>query len=154
MRKDLICVLGRGSGVVIATGTDTEFGVIFSMMQDVRTCFCRPFSHAQLELWCHRSKKSERRCNSVWTNWRRSSPYCPLPSSVSSASSAYYKIGLGSRCSPSEVGVSCSHSLTELIYNAEVQSPSLLLPFRKACLSSLRSRLHLEFFACRSAKLS
>ncbi|TFK44983.1 Ca-transporting ATPase [Crucibulum laeve] len=26
---------GRGSGVVIATGTDTEFGVIFSMMQDV-----------------------------------------------------------------------------------------------------------------------
>ncbi|KAJ7072897.1 Ca-transporting ATPase [Mycena amicta] len=26
---------GRGSGIVIATGTDTEFGVIFSMMQDV-----------------------------------------------------------------------------------------------------------------------
>lgn len=26
---------GRGSGVVIATGTDTEFGIIFSMMQDV-----------------------------------------------------------------------------------------------------------------------
>ncbi|KAF8663645.1 hypothetical protein AX16_000887 [Volvariella volvacea WC 439] len=26
---------GRGSGVVIATGTETEFGVIFSMMQDV-----------------------------------------------------------------------------------------------------------------------
>ncbi|KAJ7578276.1 Ca-transporting ATPase [Mycena floridula] len=26
---------GRGTGVVIATGTDTEFGVIFSMMQDV-----------------------------------------------------------------------------------------------------------------------
>ncbi|EMD32983.1 hypothetical protein CERSUDRAFT_118411 [Gelatoporia subvermispora B] len=26
---------GRGSGVVIATGTQTEFGVIFSMMQDV-----------------------------------------------------------------------------------------------------------------------
>jgi Ca2+-transporting ATPase len=26
---------GRGTGVVIATGTETEFGVIFSMMQDV-----------------------------------------------------------------------------------------------------------------------
>ena len=26
---------GRGSGVVIAIGTQTEFGVIFSMMQDV-----------------------------------------------------------------------------------------------------------------------
>ena len=26
---------GRGAGVVIATGTDTEFGIIFSMMQDV-----------------------------------------------------------------------------------------------------------------------
>jgi P-type Ca2+ transporter type 2C len=30
------CAKGRGSGVVIATGTQTEFGVIFSMMQDVR----------------------------------------------------------------------------------------------------------------------
>ncbi|KAJ7198484.1 Ca-transporting ATPase [Mycena pura] len=27
---------GRATGIVIATGTDTEFGVIFSMMQDVR----------------------------------------------------------------------------------------------------------------------
>jgi len=26
---------GRGSGIVIATGSQTEFGVIFSMMQDV-----------------------------------------------------------------------------------------------------------------------
>jgi magnesium-transporting ATPase (P-type) len=25
---------GRGVGVVVATGTETEFGVIFSMMQD------------------------------------------------------------------------------------------------------------------------
>lgn len=31
---------GRGSGVVIATGTQTEFGVIFSMMQDVSQFFC------------------------------------------------------------------------------------------------------------------
>lgn len=28
--------VGRGTGVVIATGTETEFGVIFSMMQEVR----------------------------------------------------------------------------------------------------------------------
>jgi len=28
---------GRGSGIVIAIGAETEFGVIFSMMQDVRT---------------------------------------------------------------------------------------------------------------------
>jgi len=27
---------GRGTGVVVATGEKTEFGVIFSMMQDVR----------------------------------------------------------------------------------------------------------------------
>jgi len=27
--------VGRGTGIVIATGTQTEFGVIFSMMQDV-----------------------------------------------------------------------------------------------------------------------
>ncbi|KAF7290048.1 Ca-transporting ATPase [Mycena chlorophos] len=26
---------GRGTGIVIATGTDTEFGIVFSMMQDV-----------------------------------------------------------------------------------------------------------------------
>jgi Ca2+-transporting ATPase len=26
---------GHGSGIVVATGKDTEFGVIFSMMQDV-----------------------------------------------------------------------------------------------------------------------
>ena len=40
----LICLMltawftGRGSGVVIATGTQTGFGVIFSMMQEVRFC--------------------------------------------------------------------------------------------------------------------
>lgn len=28
-------IIGRGTGIVIATGTETEFGVIFSMMQDV-----------------------------------------------------------------------------------------------------------------------
>jgi Ca2+-transporting ATPase len=28
-------IKGRGSGIVIATGVETEFGVIFSMMQDV-----------------------------------------------------------------------------------------------------------------------
>lgn len=28
---------GHGKGVVVATGKDTEFGVIFSMMQDVST---------------------------------------------------------------------------------------------------------------------
>lgn len=29
---------GHGKGIVIATGKDTEFGVIFSMMQDVSGC--------------------------------------------------------------------------------------------------------------------
>lgn len=28
---------GRGAGIVIATGEQTEFGVIFSMMQEVRS---------------------------------------------------------------------------------------------------------------------
>jgi len=32
---------GRGTGIVIATGTATEFGVIFSMMQDVRFLISR-----------------------------------------------------------------------------------------------------------------
>lgn len=31
----LLLSTGRGTGVVIATGTSTEFGIIFSMMQDV-----------------------------------------------------------------------------------------------------------------------
>ncbi|KIP09057.1 hypothetical protein PHLGIDRAFT_68280 [Phlebiopsis gigantea 11061_1 CR5-6] len=35
LRLSLTVNVGRGSGVVIATGTQTEFGVIFSMMQDV-----------------------------------------------------------------------------------------------------------------------
>ena len=30
---------GRGSGIVVATGSQTEFGVIFEMMQDVRLIF-------------------------------------------------------------------------------------------------------------------
>jgi Ca2+-transporting ATPase len=30
-----ISLKGRGAGIVIATGVETEFGVIFSMMQDV-----------------------------------------------------------------------------------------------------------------------
>jgi len=30
---------GRGTGVVVATGTQTEFGVIFAMMQDVSPAF-------------------------------------------------------------------------------------------------------------------
>jgi Ca2+-transporting ATPase len=29
---------GHGSGIVVGTGKDTEFGVIFSMMQDVSAC--------------------------------------------------------------------------------------------------------------------
>jgi magnesium-transporting ATPase (P-type) len=40
---------GRGTGIVIATGTQTEFGIIFSMMQDVeerRT----PLQHSMDEL--------------------------------------------------------------------------------------------------------
>ncbi len=28
---------GHGSGIVVGTGKDSEFGVIFSMMQDVRS---------------------------------------------------------------------------------------------------------------------
>lgn len=32
-------ISGRATGIVIATGTETEFGVIFSMMQDVRSMY-------------------------------------------------------------------------------------------------------------------
>lgn len=31
----LLITVGNGSGIVVGTGKDTEFGVIFSMMQDV-----------------------------------------------------------------------------------------------------------------------
>ena len=41
---------GRGTGIVIATGTDTEFGVIFSMMQDVCR-FHHPISTSNLTLF-------------------------------------------------------------------------------------------------------
>lgn len=44
----LILSQGRGRGVVIATGTQTEFGVIFSMMQDVGFCGTLDQEHAQL----------------------------------------------------------------------------------------------------------
>lgn len=37
-RADAV-ILGRGSGVVVGTGKDTEFGIIFEMMQDVRPSF-------------------------------------------------------------------------------------------------------------------
>ena len=42
---------GRGTGVVIATGTETEFGVIFSMMQDV--CVLWFFGPTQTHIWIY-----------------------------------------------------------------------------------------------------
>jgi Ca2+-transporting ATPase len=44
--------IGRGSGIVIATGEETEFGVIFSMMQEVCSCHrvsLDPADHPQVE---------------------------------------------------------------------------------------------------------
>lgn len=44
---------GRGEGVVVGTGTQSEFGVVFSMMQEVR---CPPFSACSSDLgrgWSH-----------------------------------------------------------------------------------------------------
>ena len=57
--------IGYGSGVVIATGEDTEFGVIFKMMQDVRllSVFCGASTlFAKLRPVC-RLKRNEPRCN-------------------------------------------------------------------------------------------
>jgi len=34
-RSFSVLISGHGSGIVVGTGKDTEFGVIFSMMQDV-----------------------------------------------------------------------------------------------------------------------
>ena len=49
MRPEAYCVLvrgrckltrvGHGSGIVVGTGKDTEFGVVFEMMQDVSYLF-------------------------------------------------------------------------------------------------------------------
>jgi len=39
---------GHGSGIVVGTGKDSEFGVIFSMMQDVSTPFPRTKSAATM----------------------------------------------------------------------------------------------------------
>lgn len=48
MFSALIFDKGHGKGIVIATGKETEFGVIFSMMQDVSALGCRPYSQLTL----------------------------------------------------------------------------------------------------------
>ena len=64
-------------GVVIATGTETEFGVIFSMMQDVSIVvyLLNLNSHTHTHI---RWRKSGRLYNSAWTSWRKSSRSCHL----------------------------------------------------------------------------
>lgn len=44
--RDELTMSGHGSGVVVGTGKDTEFGVVFEMMQDVSVIFSR---HAKRE---------------------------------------------------------------------------------------------------------
>jgi Ca2+-transporting ATPase len=51
---------GRGSGIVIGTGTETELGVVFSMVQDVRP---RASPLWCLIYWIGRSRRSGRRCS-------------------------------------------------------------------------------------------
>jgi Ca2+-transporting ATPase len=70
---------GNGSGIVVGTGKDTEFGVIFSMMQDVSA----------------RSKRSGRLFRSQWTTWPSDCRSSPLASSVSSFSSGSSSRGPG-----------------------------------------------------------
>lgn len=61
---------GRGAGVVVATGKETEFGAIFSMMEEVRPCNVVRASTLNSR---NRSRRSARRCSCAWTSSRRSS---------------------------------------------------------------------------------
>lgn len=85
--------IGRGSGIIIATGTQTEFGVIFSMMQEVdRICvaFCLALTHP-----FYRWRKSEHLFSLAWTNLRRSCQYYPSESSGSFVLSGSCRAGRG-----------------------------------------------------------
>jgi Ca2+-transporting ATPase len=75
---------GRGQGVVVATGKETEFGAIFSMMEEV----ARPLCPKAVADCAHRSRRSARRCSCAWTSSPRSSACSRSGSSASSASSA------------------------------------------------------------------
>ena len=65
---------GKGTGIVVATGADTEFGVIFAMMQDVSVIL----SALLFYLILGRLKKKEPHCSSAWTSWQRNCLYSRL----------------------------------------------------------------------------
>ena len=60
---EAILVEGRGRGVVVATGVTTEFGMIFSMMQDVCTPLRQFTFYLLLTIGLSRWKKSALRYN-------------------------------------------------------------------------------------------
>lgn len=63
---------GRGEGIVVGTGKQSEFGVVFSMMQDVRSfcfSFCSSFSRLNSGLVSQcRSRRRRLLCRSRWMN--------------------------------------------------------------------------------------
>lgn len=87
---------GRGEGIVVGTGVQSEFGVVFAMMQEVRVEGFFVFSGVfMLEVeggslfvsfvwrW-YRSGTARRRYSSPWTSSQRSSPPSRLALSESS----------------------------------------------------------------------
>lgn len=82
-------MLGHGSGIVVGTGKDTEFGVVFEMMQDVSIA---------LYLWIAltiRSRSSEHLYNWQWMTWPSDSRSSHLVSLVSFSSLESCSIAAG-----------------------------------------------------------
>lgn len=61
---------GRGQGVVVGTGVQSEFGVVFAMMQEVSLSL----DPSRAVLTATRLGTRRRRCSCRWTSWPRSSP--------------------------------------------------------------------------------
>lgn len=78
--------IGRGTGIVIATGAETEFGVIFSMMQDVRPLLCALCTQRLIILGRgtpnaattkHGRTRQETLIHIIWRDWRYLSHWRP-----------------------------------------------------------------------------
>jgi magnesium-transporting ATPase (P-type) len=100
---------GRGSGVVVATGKETEFGLIFSMMEEVWIS-ASWITYIKL-IKQYRLRKSEHPFNDAWTSLQVNYLLSHSESSALSVLRVSYNHGRGLKCLLSEVG---HHQIVEI----------------------------------------